>query len=265
MIQKLTLSKTEVLVRYLKRRLFIIRMKEAISMRKTRIIFMIMLLVFIAACTSSTERNVISASGTSTIKVDPDQAVFYLRIESLKPTAEESQTDNSERSEAVILALKEAGLTSDDISTDYYNLYKREDWSEDGPEFRGYQADHTLKVMVDEVADVGKYIDIAITNGADGLNSVNFELSDEKQKQVFKEALTESGSEAKEKAEVLASSVGAKLGKLVKVTDSSTNYYPVPIYRDMAVLESKGGAAGVPIQIKQIDVTATVSVDYEIK
>ncbi|MEK6904339.1 MAG: SIMPL domain-containing protein [Nanoarchaeota archaeon] len=233
-------------------------------MKKIAALLILSLLVFLAACSSPENREVVTASATSTIKVDPDRAVFSARIESLKDTAEEAQNDNSKRSEAVILALKEAGVPAANIQTEYYNIYKREDWTEDGPQFKGYQAQHTLKIIVDNVQDVGRFIDISIKNGADGLDSVNFELSDEKKKEVFKQALTQAGAEAKEKAGIIVSSVGAKLGKIVRVSESSTNYYPIPIFKDMAVAES-GRAAEAPVQVKQLEVTATISVDYEIK
>ena len=234
-------------------------------MKKPLIGILIGILLLVSACTAGNrEASVVSVAGESTIKVDPDRAVFYASIQTLENTAEEAQGKNKDVSEKVIKELLFAGLEKGDIETSYYNLYKREDWTEDGPEFKGYQADHTLKITAKKVEDVGKYIDIAVRNGATSIQSVNFELSDAKRKQVSNQALEAAGSEAKEKAEILAKSVGGKVGRIVKITESTTDYYPIPIYRDLAVAESEK-AAEVPVQPQKLDVSARVTVEYEIR
>ncbi len=234
-------------------------------MNKTLIGILLGIILVVSACTVGTgEKSVVSVTGQSTIKVDPDRAVFYASIQTLEDTAEEAQDGNKEISEDVISALLIAGLDREDIETSYYNLYRREDWTEDGPRFKGYQADHTLKITVDDVEDVGKYIDVAVRKGVTSIQSVNFELSDAKRKQVSNQALEAAGSEAKEKAEILAKSVGGKVGRIVKISESTTDYYPIPIYRDLAVAES-GKAAEVPVQPQKLDVSARVTVEYEIR
>ncbi|MDO8556471.1 MAG: SIMPL domain-containing protein [Nanoarchaeota archaeon] len=233
-------------------------------MKKLLTLFIISILLFVTACTGTENNNVISVSGTSTIKADPDRAVFYVSIQSLKDTATLAQTDNSKRTQTVIDALLAQGLDKKDIETQNYNIYKREDWTEQGSKFKGYQADNTIKVTVEDITNVGKYIDAAISNGADSIQSVNFELSEATQKEKYAEAIKQAGNDAQQQAENLAASVGAKLGKIVRVSGSNSNYYPLPIYKDLMVAES-GRAAAVPINPQQLEVTATVNVDYSIR
>ncbi len=223
------------------------------------------LLLVLSACTAGTrEPSIVSVSGQSTLNVEPDRAVFYSSIQTLKNTAEEAQEENKKISEDVIGALLLAGLDRDAVETSSYTVYRREDWTEKGPVFKGYQADHTLKVTAEDIEKIGRYIDIAVKNGATSIQSVNFELSDEKKRATFNKALETAGSEAREKAEILARSVGGKVGKIVKVSESATNYYPIPVYSDLAVAES-GKAAEVPIQPQTLEVTAQVTAEYEIR
>ena len=233
-------------------------------MNKLLMIFIIGILLLTTACTGTQNTEVVSVSGTSTIKVDPDRAVFYVSVQSLKDTAEAAQVDNSKRTQAVIDALLAAGLDKKALETQNYNIYRREDWSEQGSKFKGYQADNTIKVTVDDMTKVGTYIDKAVNNGADSIQSVNFELKEATQKIKYAEAITKAGTDAQEQAKTLAASVGAKLGKIVRVSGSNSNYYPMPIYKDLMVASS-GRAAEVPIVPQQLDVTATVSVDYALK
>ncbi|MDO8628443.1 MAG: SIMPL domain-containing protein [Nanoarchaeota archaeon] len=233
-------------------------------MNKNILLYIIGSLLLLTACTTTQPANVVSVQGTANIKVQPDQAIFYINIQTLKDTAEEAQDENTQISEDVIRALEDAGIKKEDIETQNYNVYKREDWTENGVKFKGYQADHGIKVKVHDIERVGRYIDLAVKAGATQITSVNFELSEDKQKETFNKALAQAGGEAKQKAETLAQSVGGRLGKIVRISESNSNYYPIPIYKDMMVAES-GRAADVPIQPQTLEVTATVTVDYEIK
>src|SRR3989344_242102 len=221
-------------------------------MNKNIILLIIGSLLLLSACSQGTT-NVVSVQGTATIKATPDEAQFYANVQTLEDTAEEAQTENTQLSEDIIKALQEAGIPSEDIETTNYNVYRREDWTDKGSIFKGYQADHTLKVTIHEITTVGKYIDIAVHNGATQITSVNFELSEEQQKDVFNQALEQAGQETREKAETLARSVGGKLGKIVRVSESSSNYYPLPIYKDM-MLAASGEAASVPVQPQTLEV-----------
>src|SRR3990167_3301572 len=99
-----------------------------VNKMKKILALLILGLVLLTAC-SGKEKSTITADGTATIKIKPDQAVFYISIQTLKDTAEEAQSEDSRISAAVINALKNSGIKEEDIKTQYFNLYKREDWS----------------------------------------------------------------------------------------------------------------------------------------
>ena len=219
-------------------------------------------LVLLTAC-SGKEKSTITADGTATIKIKPDQAVFYISIQTLKDTAEEAQSEDSRISAAVINALKNSGIKEEDIKTQYFNLYKREDWSEKGTIFRGWQADHNLEVKTADIENVGKYLDAAVKNGATGINSINLDLSEEKKDEIFNQALMEAGAEAKKKAEVLAKSVDAKLGKIVSVSQGSPYYTPIFLAKEAVLADS--GSRPMPIESGQLEITATINVVYELR
>ena len=230
-------------------------------MKKILAIF-ILGLVLLTAC-SGKDKSTITADGTATIKIKPDQAVFYISIQTLKDTAEEAQSEDSRISAAVINALKNSGIKEEDIKTQYFNLYKREDWSEKGTIFRGWQADHNLEVKTADIENVGKYLDAAVKNGATGINSINLDLSEEKKDEIFNQALMEAGAEAKKKAEVLAKSVDAKLGKIVSVSQGSPYYTQIFLAKEAVLADS--GSRPMPIESGQLEITATINVVYELR
>ena len=114
---------------------------------------------------------------------------------------------------------------------------------------------------------VGKIVDIAVTNGANQINNINFGLSEEKEQEYKKQALAEATKNAKSKAETIAQSLDVKLGKIKSVSESSFRYMPYPV-----AMEAKAGgdfaideAEAAVVMAKDVTVTATISLVYNIK
>jgi uncharacterized protein YggE len=213
--------------------------------------------------TGSNNQQTITASGTSTITAIPDEASVYVRIDTLEKTTEESKNKNTEISNAVLNAVKKLKIEQD-IETVNYNIYPEYDWSNNKQELKGYRTTNTLKVSTKYFDDLGAIIDSAVNAGATGIDSINFELSKDKQNEVKREAITKATEDAKLKAEALASGLSAKLGKVISVTESSYNYVPYPLFRggDVAMAEK---AISTEIEPQKLDISANVNVVYQIK
>lgn len=214
------------------------------------------------------QRNTISVSGQGKVSTQPDKAELYIRINTEGSTATAAKDSNSELSEKVMNALKGEGVPKKDIETNYYYLNKKQEWDENQRKYVdiGYEVNHVLKVTTNELDKVGNLIDAAVNAGANGVDSVSFGLTDEKQKQVSGEALKVAAKEAEGKAESIASSIGVQLGKLVTVSESNFIYTPY-VYRDMMYAKAEAGAPSLATEIapQTLEVTAMVSLIYEIK
>ncbi|MFH1332050.1 MAG: SIMPL domain-containing protein [archaeon] len=217
--------------------------------------------------TNGEQRNTISVSGQGKVSTQPDKAELYIKITTEGSTATAAKDANSETSEKVINALKGEGVPKKDIETNYYYLNKKQEWDENQRKYVdvGYEVNHILKVTTTELDKVGKLLDTAVNAGANGVDSVNFGLTDEKQKQVSGEALKVAAKEAEGKADSIADSVGVQLGKLVTVSESNFVYTPY-VYRDVMYAKAEaGGAPATEILPQTLEITATVSLIYEIK
>jgi len=216
--------------------------------------------------TDGEQRNTISVSGQGKVSTQPDKAELYIRINAEGRTATAAKDSNSELSEKVINALKGEGVPKKDIETNYYYLNKKQEWDESQRKYVdvGYEVNHVLKVTTTELDNVGKLLDTAVNAGANGVDSVNFGLTDEKQKQVSGEALKIAAKEAEGKAESIASSVGVQLGKLVTVSESNFIYTPY-IYRDVMYSKAEAAVPSTEILPRTLEITASVSLIYEIK
>ncbi|MBN1644616.1 SIMPL domain-containing protein [Candidatus Woesearchaeota archaeon] len=211
----------------------------------------------------------ISAQGDSELSIMPDEAIIRIKVETKEKTAKEAQDKNSEIMTVVQSALKRAGVASDDIESDQYNLYPYQEWD---PVTRksvqkGYRLYHTIKVTTSDLDKVGEFITVAVDAGADGVENVQFDLSDDKKAEVKKEALQQASQNAKEKAKAVADGLGVRLGELLSIQESSFNYGPV--YRAMGAemtvsMDDEKMAPPVPIQPEQLTIRASVSVSYKI-
>jgi len=215
--------------------------------------------------TGTEQKNAITVSGNAKLEVEPDQAEVYVRIETLSEKANDAKDENARTSDKVIKALKRIGIKDDDIETTSFSLNPRYRYDRNKNEniLQGYTATHILKATTDDVDDAGKIIDTAVDNGANSIQSVNFGLSKEKQKEISGEALIRAAQVAKDKAQSLASSLGINLGKVISVQESSFNFVTFDAPRaEFAVAEAKAPTQIVP---GNVEVTARVSLSYEIR
>src|SRR3989338_4028594 len=198
-------------------------------------------------------RNTISVSGSSELAVEPDKAEIYVNIETSKFTAKEAKDENARVAKKVRDAIKKEGVKEEDMETVQFSISPRYEYDETKgkSEIVGYTATQILKVTTTKLDKAGDFIDIAVDNGADRIDSVSFSLTKEKQKEMKGEAMIRASQEAKEKAEALATSLGVRLGKAASVSESSFDYIPF-VSRGFAVAEAK---LEMPTEISPQDVT----------
>lgn len=209
------------------------------------------------------DMKTIQAQGSAESISQPDQAEMYLRIEVLKDTADLAATESKAKSTAVVDAIKK--FEGAVVETTNYNIYKKEDWTQDGPVFKGYVATYSLKVTTKNFDNVGKILDAAVNNGANGVDNVQFTLSKDAEEKVRSEVLKKAGEVARLKAEATAAGVGVKLGDIVSVSEG--NFYAPPIYyaRAMEAVSAGKATSDLAIEPSSITVTATINVAYKIK
>ena len=230
-------------------------------MKKILILFIIAL---IALTGCQTSENTINVQGESELTFEPDQAEVWAGISITKLTAEEAQTEANTVINAIISGLKADGIAEKDIETEQLSLYEDRRWEDGISKVVGWRATQVLKIKTQDLTKVGTIVDVAVNNGANQINNINFGLTEAKEQEYKKQALAEATKSAKEKAETIADSLGVALGKVKTVSES--NYYYSP--RTYA-LESKTDEdmAGEAAQIIPGDVTVTgrISIVYYVK
>ncbi|MDY6916905.1 MAG: SIMPL domain-containing protein, partial [Chloroflexota bacterium] len=202
--------------------------------------------------------------GTGIVTVVPDVAVLSLGVEARESTVEEAMDEAADAMDAVMAKLRAKGVADKDIKTEWFSIYPITEWIEDGHEvIVGYRVSNTVSIKIRDVDAAGEIIDAAAQAGGDliRVQGVSFTVDDPSL--YYVEARQEAMTDAKAKAQQLASLAGVGLGKAYYISESS-GYYP--IYADYA-WESRGGDVAATTQISpgEMDITLSVQVAFAIQ
>ena len=240
-------------------------------MSKKSSLLIIALVVIAMACTGiaaaapadTGNNNVIHATGTGNVIGTPDRAQVTFSVATENPDVKLAQQDNALRMATVIDALAAAGIPRDALKTTGYTIYPvyEEYKSIIDQKVRTYRVTNTLTVTLHEVNRTGDVIDVAVANGINQANSIQFLLSDEQSRELRTEALKKAVERARADADTVAGALGTSITG-VQSADISGGYSPV-LFENYQYQEGNAmmkSAAPTPIQPGDITVSAQVSI-----
>ncbi len=175
----------------------------------------------------------ITVAGQARVVVVPDMATISVGTEFQAKTAAEALSTVNQRMEAIIAAVRGAGIAERDLATQWVNVNPVYDYSDDGraPTLVGYQASQTLSVKVRDIDKAGSVIDTAVSAGATNVGGISFSVADPTA--ATDQARTAAVADAKRRAEALAKAAGVGIGDPIAITESLSSP-PVPILREVA-------------------------------
>ncbi len=213
------------------------------------------------------DKQTLSSSGTVVKYVSPDKAEISFSIETLNDSAQLSQSENAAIADATIKALKDAGVPSEQIKTTGYSVYEDYEWNRftEKSESIGYRTTNSIQVTLYDTTMAGKVIDIAVQSGVTRVGGVSFGLTEAKELEIRKTALKEASETAKAKAESIASGLGLTISGVSSVNESSFYYYPNYKSYDTMAVGAAEDAVETPIVAGDVQVSASVSVVFEVE
>jgi uncharacterized protein YggE len=219
-----------------------------------------------AASDSIDNDKVIHSTGTGNVIGTPDRAQVTFSVQTENSDVRTAQAENSQKMNKVIDALISAGIPRDALKTTGYNIYPVYEESTGilTPKVKTYQVTNTLTVTLHDVSRTGEVIDVAVANGINQADSIQFMLSDEQQQVLRTEAIRKAVDRARADADTVASAMGTTI-TCVKNADISGGYYPVTIQNYAMDRTTMKGAAATPVQPGDITVSATVTITYVIR
>ena len=209
--------------------------------------------------------KLIHVSGTGKVTTTPDQAVIVFAVETENADVKTAQQQNAERMDAVVNALKNAGIPEKDIRTAAYNIFPVTENDNRGltiSKVKYYRVINTLEVTLNDVNRAGEIIDLAVESGANKVNRFSFTLSDARQQEFRSQALTAAVAQARGDADAVAAAIGKTIVD-VKEVNVGNSYVPMAYDSRYDMMEKAAGSAvPTPLEVGEIDVTANVSISY---
>lgn len=206
----------------------------------------------------------LAVTASAEIPIDPDVVIINLGVETRGKTARDTQRENAAQAQAVVVALKAAGLSDTEIQTAGLTVYPEWDFSKESRVLTGYVATHQLQIKTKRIELAGALIDAASKAGANQVNGIQFSVEDETAAQA--EALKLAVARAEVKARAMAQAAGLELVRIVGLRDQSAEVL-APVYGRGEALKvmSMADAGAPPIQAGQIWVRGGVQIEYEVR
>jgi hypothetical protein len=204
----------------------------------------------------STNRT-LTVMANGSVSVEPELAILHIGFDTQPEDAKSAYADGARVSNAIISAIKQAGIPEDSIQSE--SQYLDRDWSK--PHKFKLSQQWTVKAPPARAAEI---LDIAVTAGATDSGQIDWTVKDEKALEA--QALDQAASRARQNAGVLAKGMGVHLGALIYVSNQVSSPTPRPVR-----FESRadfGGAAAPPplaIEPRKVSREATVYAVFAIE
>jgi len=211
-------------------------------------------------------------TGQGTIEIPADVAQVSIGVESRETTVSAARQKAANVMEKVLDAIKENGVSEDDIVTTNLNIYPQTIWVEvsdslgrhSEPRITGYTVSNTVQVTVRDIDNLSPVVDTAATAGGDliRINSIQFTVDDSS---AYGELIRQHAvADALAKADVYARAMGVTLGQLVYLTEISSSVpmsYGAPV-AEMAVMDR--AFKSTPISSGDVNLSVTVQAVFAI-
>ncbi len=220
----------------------------------------------LSACgpASSAASHFLSVTGTGMVSVTPDIATINIGIHTENADLNTAVNQNNSQTQALIEALKNAGVAAEDIQTSNFSVYTNQGFDKvtgQQLENKVYAVDNTVYITVRDLGKLGGLLSLGIASGANNINGITFDVADKSKAmaEARQKALADAGSVAGE----LAKNAGLTLGGIQSITYTVSN--PVPLYGMGGGGAASAPLSNVPIQPGKAQISVSVDVTYDLK
>jgi uncharacterized protein YggE len=206
----------------------------------------------------------VSTHGDGWVDVVPDAATITIGISVTKSTVPEARAEAAQLANAIITSAKDAGVPSRDIQTASYRIAVQYDPKPKAkaPAIRGYEVSNTVTVTVRDLDRLSAILDAASAAGANDVSGPDFFVQHPEKAE--DEARRLAMASAQRRAEVLAATAGATLGRVRTIVDGvSRGTAPRTAMR--GAVPSFDATAATPTEAGTERVSASVDVTWELQ
>ena len=203
----------------------------------------------------------VEVSGEGSVSAAPDFARVTLGVTNTGKNAGDALAANAKAANALISLIKTEGVAPADIQTSDVSISPMFSQPAPGqttaPAITGYSVSNNVAVMVRDIPRLGALIDKAASGGANSIYGVGFGHNNVSA--LLDKARPLAVEDARRKAEIFASAGGARIGRLMVLTEEAGRQPPMAFSRAYTA-----AAAPTPIEAGEDKLTVTVTARFEL-
>ena len=203
----------------------------------------------------------VTVVGSGEVQGVPDTLTTEAGIEFVAGDVTSAMNQTSERQQAVIDALVDAGVDRKDISTTQVSLQPQYGNPEPGgsASITGYRAGNTIRVKV-ERDSASQVLAVIVRAGGDAtrINGVSYSIEDDSQ--LVHDARERAFNDAKDRAEQYAQLSGLQLGRVISISEVAGSAPSAPTGTPMP----RAMASAPPVEPGQQTVSFSVTAVWEL-
>lgn len=205
----------------------------------------------------------LSLTATGQVSATPDMATVSFAVVTQGKTASDALKANNARMNAVLAALKTAGIASKDIQTSSLNLNPQYVYRDNlPPTLTGYEARDQITVRVNDLAQTGPVIDAVIKAGINQVDAISFGLKNDDA--VLDQARQQAVTTLQKRASLYAAATGLKVKRVLTIEEGAPMTYQPP--RPMIMMAKAANAdASTPVSAGELQESVTVSATFELE
>jgi uncharacterized protein YggE len=205
----------------------------------------------------------IEVTGEGTVNAAPEFARVTLGVTTTGKDAGEAMAANAKSANALVSLIKSEGVAPVDIRTSAISISPMFSQPSSGqsrePTITGYSVSNNVTVTVRDLARLGALIDKAVAAGANAIYGIAYGENDPGA--LLDKARPLAVADARRKAEIYASAGGAKIGRLMQLTEEVG---PQPPFAFAARAYAPGGAAPTPIEAGEDNLRVIITARFEL-
>lgn len=214
---------------------------------------------------ATVDQRSVTVDAIAIAKAPPDKLEWILEIRTTKPTVKESRAAVEASRQRLVAGLKAAGIKDDAVAISDVDQGRDTEWSERKTIFKGFYSAVTLRLTIVDFSLLGR-INSEIL--ADDLINVKWlARRSDREGELRQKALADAAGVARKKAEILAAKLGAKVGDVLTITETSfgdgARTYNSMSNNIQAVSQEEGADQSESL-VMEISVRASITVTFEL-
>lgn len=204
-------------------------------------------------------------TGSASTQIKPDKVTVSLGVETSNTKAKAALASDSELMNKMINALKTAGVKENETSTSSFSITPNRDYSIDKNQGKliGFTVTNSIQIDSSNIEAISGWIDTAVSSGANNVNSIYFSLSEKKLDEIKNQLLKEAIENAKEKADITASTLGLKIVGIKTVNiEQVTPFFTGSVPYPAESLKNEAFAPSTPILTGEQQVSSNVNIVF---